>query len=256
MKSLQDCGVAVFGGTAGSGLATAIAFARHGSRVVILGRNPERGESARAACLEAVPGAEVRFVAADTSVAGETVRAVDEAVARLGSLEVAVCATSPSRPPRLLHEVPIEELRFRIDEVALPQIHPVRAVLPGMRAQGGGSIVVVASDAARVPTPGESAIGAGMAAIIMFCKTAAVEAKRDGIRINVITPSLITGTLGEQMVYSEPFSAKLFEKAKAAAHLGVAEPTDIAELAVFLAGPGARRITGQVISPNGGISIA
>ena len=256
MKALKECGVAVFGGTAGSGLATAIAFAHRGARVVVLGRNAEKGAAARAACLEAVPGAEVSFVAADTGDAGEAVRAEEEARRHLGTLDVAVCATSPSRPPRLLHELPLEEMRSRIDEVVFPQIHPVRAVLPAMRALGSGAIVVVASDAARVPTPGESIIGAGMAAIVMFCKTAAVEAKRDGVRINVITPSLIAGTPGEQMVYSEPFSAKLFDKAVANAHLGVVEPADIAELAVFLAGPGARRITGQVISPNGGISVA
>lgn len=255
MKSLAECGVAVMGGTSGSGLATATAFARQGARVLILGRSAERGASARAACLEAAPGAEVSFVAVDGADAPDTVRAEAEVRDRLGAVDVLVCATGPSQPAQLLHTIPVEEIGARIAELVLPPLHMVRAALPAMREQRAGSIVTVASDAARLATPGESVIGAAMAAIVMFSKTAAVEVKRDGVRINVITPSLIAGSPGAEMMYREPFAAKLFDKAAANAHLGLAEPADIAELAVFLAGPGARRITGQVISPNGGISV-
>lgn len=254
-KPLAECGVAVMGGTSGTGLATAVAFARTGARLVILGRNAERGASACAACEEAVPGAEVSFVAVDGADASDTVRAEAEVRTRLDALDVLVCATGPSRPAQLLHEIAVGEIGARMAELALPPLHMVRAALPAMRAQGSGAIVTVASDAARLATPGESVIGAAMAAIVMFSKTAALEAKRDGVRINVITPSLIAGTPGAEMMYREPFAARLFDKAAANAHLGLAEPADIAELAVFLAGPGARRITGQVISPNGGISV-
>ena len=86
--------------------------------------------------------------------------------------------------------------------------------------QHGGSIVNVASDAAKVPTPGESVIGAGMAAIVTFTRTLAVEAKRDGIRVNAVTPSLIEGTITGDRAMAGGFSRKLFEKAKAQAHLG------------------------------------
>jgi 2-hydroxycyclohexanecarboxyl-CoA dehydrogenase len=55
-------------------------------------------------------------------------------------------------------------------------------------------------------------------------------------------------------VLRDGFSRKLFEKAAAQAHLGVAEPEDLASLIVFLGGPGAARLTGQAISVNGGIS--
>ena len=128
------------------------------------------------------------------------------------------------------------------------------AVLPHMRTKRGGVIVNIASDAAKHPTPGESVIGAAMAAIVMFSKTLAMEAKRDGIRVNAVTPSLIRDTGAYDRVMAEPFSAKLFEKAAGLASLGVAEPVDVADLVLFLCSPQARRITGQVVSPNGGIS--
>jgi NAD(P)-dependent dehydrogenase (short-subunit alcohol dehydrogenase family) len=131
-----------------------------------------------------------------------------------------------------------------------------REVLPVMREQGGGSIVTIASDAAKVATPGESVLGAAMAAIVMFSRVTAIEAKRDGIRVNVVTPSLIAGTPTAENVLRDGFSKRLFEKAAELAHLGVAEPDDLASLIVFLGGPGAARLTGQAISVNGGISAA
>lgn len=131
-----------------------------------------------------------------------------------------------------------------------------RIVLPYLQEQCGGSIITIASDAAKVPTPGEAALGGAMAAIVMFTKVAALEAKRNGVRVNVLTPSLIAGTTTAANVLSDGFSKRLFEKAASQAHLGVAEPEDLAAMAVFLGGPAAARVTGQTISVNGGVSIA
>jgi 2-hydroxycyclohexanecarboxyl-CoA dehydrogenase len=95
-----------------------------------------------------------------------------------------------------------------------------------------------------------------MAGIIMFSRTMAIEAKRDGIRVNVLTPSLIEGTLTHARMQQDLFATKLFEKAKQAANLGVVVAEDMANFIVFLAGPQAAKITGQAISINGGISAA
>jgi NAD(P)-dependent dehydrogenase (short-subunit alcohol dehydrogenase family) len=255
-KTLNECGVVVLGGTAGVGLETACQFALQGSRVVLMGRNPERGNGACDAVRGRVADARVAFVRVDASEPADALRAEAEARAWLGTIDVLVCTTGPSQPPRLLRDISIADMRARLDEIILPPLHMMQAVLPAMREQRGGSIVNVASDAAKVATPGETLIGAGMAAIVMFSRAAALEAKREGIRINLLTPSLIAGTPGAALIAGEPFSARMFEKAAAMAHLGVAEAEDLAAMAVFLAGPAARRITGQAISINGGISVA
>jgi NAD(P)-dependent dehydrogenase (short-subunit alcohol dehydrogenase family) len=130
------------------------------------------------------------------------------------------------------------------------------AVLPFLRAQKSGLIINVASDAAKVATSGESIIGGVMAAIVMFSRTLAMEAKRDGVRVNALTPSLVEGTATAERILANGFSQKLFRKAAKLAHLGVAQPADLAAIAVFLAGPGGAKITGQAISVNGGISAA
>lgn len=256
MKPLSECGALLLGGTSGTGLATAKLLAGHGSRLVLLGRSPERGEAALAACREAAPGADVVFLPLDAQDPDAVLKVEEQARLHLGGVDILVCSTSISAPPQLMHTIPLAEVRRRLDELVVPPLQMIHAALPAMRAAGGGSVVAVASDAARVATPGETVIGAAMAAIIMYCKTAALEVKREGVRINLVTPSLIANTPGVDLVFAEPFSARLFEQATAQAHLGLAEPEDVAELIVFLAGPGARKITGQVVSPNGGISIA
>jgi NAD(P)-dependent dehydrogenase (short-subunit alcohol dehydrogenase family) len=255
-KPLPECGVVVLGGTAGVGLETALRFAEQGSRVVLLGRDPGRGASAGARIRAAVPGAEVGFVGVDASDEAAAVAAERECRDRLGAIDVLVCTTGPSEPPRLLRDIPIGGVRPRIEEIILPPLHMIHATLPAMREQRGGAVVAVASDAAKVATPGETLIGAAMAAIVMFCKAAALEVKREGVRINLLTPSLIADTPGAALIAAEPFAAKMFAKAAGMAHLGVAEASDLAAMAVFLAGPAARRITGQAISVNGGISVA
>jgi NAD(P)-dependent dehydrogenase (short-subunit alcohol dehydrogenase family) len=112
----------------------------------------------------------------------------------------------------------------------------------------------MASDAAKIPTPGESVIGAAMAGIVMFTRGLAVEAKRDGIRANVITPSMTSGTEHYERVMADPFAGKMFGNAAKLAALGVVSKEELAQLVVFLASPGAAKITGQAISMTGGIS--
>jgi hypothetical protein len=73
--------------------------------------------------------------------------------------------------------------------------------------------------------------------------------------VNVLTPSLIEGTLTHARMQQDPFASKLFAKARQLANLGVAVADDLAEPIVFLASPQAARLTGQAISLKGGISV-
>lgn len=257
VKALPESGVVIAGGTSGVGLATARRFAEVGvRRLVLMGRNPERGNAARAAVRADYPDSQVEFVSVDANDPARAAQAVQEAHALIGTLDVMVNSTTSSHVPTLLHLTPLEDIARMLTEQALAPLHMTRAVLPLMREQRGGAVVNIASDAGKIATPGESVLGAAMAAIVMFSRAAAMEAKRDGVRINVLTPSLITGTPTGERVLKEGFSARLFTKAASLAHLGVAEPDDLAGLIVFLASPAAARLTGQAISVNGGISAA
>jgi len=247
----------IVGGTAGVGLAAARKFALAGvPRIAIVGRTVSRGEAAAADVRAAVPGCDIVFIAGDANRADDAERIAGDVVSRFGSIEIVLNSTVGPAAPALLKNIPIGELESVLVQQAMGPILISRAVLPFMVAARRGVILNIASDAAKLATPGETVIGAAMAAIVMFSRALAIEAKRDGIRVNALTPSLIAGTLTNQRMQESPFASKLFEKAAKLAGLGVAEADDLADLAVFLASPAASKITGQAISANGGISAA
>jgi 2-hydroxycyclohexanecarboxyl-CoA dehydrogenase len=249
--------VVVAGGTSGVGLATGLAFARNGcTRLVLVGRNEDRGKRAVEQIVAQSASCEAEFVAADLNDPEAAEEAAAQAHRRLGGIDVLVNSTVAPYQPTLLHDIPTAQLRDVLTQQALGPLLFTRAVLPYLREQRSGAIVTISSDAAKVPTPGETGIGAAMAAIVTFSQTLAVEAKRDGIRVNVLTPSLIVDTQSYDRAMSQEFSRKIFEKITRQAALGVPDPTDLANAVMFLASPLARRITGQVISVNGGISVA
>jgi 2-hydroxycyclohexanecarboxyl-CoA dehydrogenase len=256
-KALADFAVVISGGTAGVGLAAAHQFVGAGvRRLALIGRNPERGRAARQAVADHAPEAQVIFFSADANDVDQARRACAAVHSALGGIDVLINTTAASYVPKLLFLTEVEDIAPILLAQALAPMVMSRLVLPGMRDQKSGVIINVASDAAKVPTPGESVIGAAMAAIVTFTRTLAIEAKRDGIRANVLTPSLIGNTDVYARVMNDPFSAKLFANAAKLANLGVAQPDDIAALMVFLASPAAARLTGQAISVNGGVSAA
>lgn len=252
-----ETAVLITGGTSGVGLATATAFAQAGCRrLTVLGRNEERGKRAVEHVRNTVAGAEIEFLSADANDPATAEEAAREANRRMGSIDVLVNSTVAPYSPTLFRNTPIEDVAKVVTEQAVGPLLMSRAVLPHMAAQQSGSIVNIASDAAKVPTPGETCIGAAMGAIVTFSRTLALEAKRDGVRVNVITPSLIVDTGSYDRAMNEEFSKKIFERVISQAHLGLTEPGDLANLALFLASPMSRLITGQVVSVNGGISVA
>ena len=250
----QDAVAVVVGGTSGVGLATARRFAATGCRrLVIVGRDAGRAEKAAATIVEA--GADAPRVLIgdllDAERAEEIMAEVDE---EHGRIDILINSINGTHGPSLLHATPIGELQGAIVSQLMGVVHSCRAALPIMQREGSGAIVNIASDAAKSATPGEAAIGAAMAGIVMFTRTLAIEAKRNGIRANVVTPSLIRGTGGFDRVMKNEFAAKLFGKAMGLAKLGVVEADDMAELIAFLCSPRSARLTGQAISLNGGIS--
>jgi 2-hydroxycyclohexanecarboxyl-CoA dehydrogenase len=257
VRSYEESGVVIAGGSSGVGLASALGFIDAGvTRIALLSRSEGRGIAARDLVRARNPEATVEFIAVDADDVAQVTGAIAQAHDLLGSIDVMVSSIASNYKPELLFRIPPEELAHILTRQALPPIYLTHAVMPYMQEQGGGSIINIASDAAKVATPGESVLGAGMAAIVMFSRTVAIEAKRNGIRVNALTPSLIAGTPTAERVLEDGFSKGLFEKAAKMAHLGVAEAEDLAALVVFLGGPASAKLTGQAISVNGGISAA
>jgi 2-hydroxycyclohexanecarboxyl-CoA dehydrogenase len=254
-KSIPNAAALVVGGTGGIGLSCAAALLSEGlPQLVIAGRSAERGERARDELAERFPEARIAFMRCDATDAEAVAALADAAEAAMGAIDVLVSSGGGDPTPRLLHQIATAEVMPALSEIVSGLVLPARAVLPHMSRAGGGSVICFASDAAKVATPGEVVIGAAMAAVVMFCRGMAIEAKRHGIRVNCVTPSIVRGTAMYDRLMADPFSGRLFGKAETLANLGVVEPDDLAALIVFLAGAGSAKLTGQTISVTGGIS--
>ena len=207
-KGIQESAVVIVGGTSGVGLAAAQQFAAAGARgIVPIGRNEERGSRALAALKQAAPTAKVAYVQGDSNDIASVTAAFERALDRFVGVDVLINTTAASYVPRLLFRTEVADIGPMLMQQALAPMIMSRLSLPAMPEQRGGVIINVASDAAKVPTPGESVIGAAMAAIVVFSRTLAIEAKRDGIRVNVLTPSLIGNTDVCERIMADPFSA-------------------------------------------------
>ena len=247
----------VTGSTSGIGLATAELLARGGAQAVILnGRDEATGQAEERRLSALVAGTTFRFIAADYADQSQVDTLFTDIVAEFGGLDILVHTATGGGPPDLFMALDPAGWQATLEGKLISLMRCCRLAIPMMIERGGGAIVSVASDAAKLATPGESVIGAAFAGNAMFVKTLAVELARHNIRANVVTPSITRNTKTYDAVMASEFSRKLFQKAEKRARLGVPVPENVAPIIAFLASPLASHITGQVVSANGGISVA
>ncbi|MCC7548466.1 MAG: SDR family oxidoreductase [Burkholderiales bacterium] len=133
----------------------------------------------------------------------------------------------------------------------------IKAFLPGMLAQGGGSIINIASIAGSVKgIPNRFVYGATKAAVIGLTKSVAADFVRRGIRCNAVCPGTVdTPSLGDRInAFTDPVQArKDFIARQPMGRLGNAE--EIGELCVYLASDAAQFMTGQAVMIDGGMTI-
>jgi len=116
-------------------------------------------------------------------------------------------------------------------------------------AEQGGTLIAFVSDAGIYAAPRQTMIGAARAGSIGFIRNFAMEAARDGIRAHCISPSYVEGSDSARRMGSDRMA-----KARDRAGLGLPTAQDLAPLVLFLCSDGAEKMTGQVISVNGGLN--
>lgn len=256
-QSLAGLNALVFGGTGGIGYACVRAFAQAGAAAVMLvGRNADRAATAAAALQAEFPNTRFASVAGNAAQVEGAQAGVDACINTFGAIDILLCTAGGDPMPGIFHTLPMETLTEHVNGSLMPPILCARAALPHMMQRSRGVILTMASDAGKVATPGEVAIGSAMAGVMMFTRALANEVKRSGIRVNCLSPSIVRNTSLYSTLMADPFASKLFGKAEKMALLGVVEPEDLAALAAYLASPAAAKLSGQVVSLNGGISMA
>jgi NAD(P)-dependent dehydrogenase (short-subunit alcohol dehydrogenase family) len=248
MKRLSGKVAFITGGGAGIGRETAILFAREGARVVV-------AEIDRAAGEETAHLAGNDAIAIRTDVTDEASlrAAIGATVQRFGGLHVLHNNAGGSTPhDNNVVEAPIDEFWRAIRLDLFGTFLGCRVGIPQIIRSGGGSVINMSSNVALMGIAGRDCYTAAKGGISAITRSMAVEFAAQGVRVNAIAPS---ATMTERVRKLMAGNAAIDKLGKS--HLlGLIEPADIAQMAVFLASDESRMITGQVYPVDSGVTIS
>jgi 3-oxoacyl-[acyl-carrier protein] reductase len=237
----------VTGAASGFGAEIARTFAREGAKVALLDLN-RRGVEEVAAAI----GPDALAIAGDVTSAREVAAAVAGSLARHGRLDIVVNNAGSTHRNRPLLEV--SEAEFdRVYAVNVKSIYLMtQAVVPVMRAQGGGTIINMGSTAGIRPRPGLTWYNGSKGAVHVLSRSMAAELAPDKIRVNCVAPVIgETGLLESFM--GLPDTPENRAKFIATIPLGrMSRPRDIANGCLYLASDEAEFVTGVVLEVDGG----
>lgn len=240
----------VTGGTRGIGFATAALLGTSGAQVVVSSRK----EAACSAAVERLREMQIDAfaLAAHAGNASDCKRLVDATMSRFGRLDVVIANAGANPVFDPLIDVSDEAWSKVLDTNVRGPVHLARAAFADLE-QSKGSMVLVSSINARLGLAGAGCYGVSKAALEQLTRQLAVEWGRAGIRVNAVAP----GTTRTDMIRALAARPGFIEKVSAAAPLHrIGEAEDVAAAIVFLASSAARHITGQVLTVDGGETIA
>ena len=244
----------VSGGATGMGGAASKLFAAEGAKVSIIDRNLAAAEATVAEIIAA--GGEAAAFAADVSDEAAVIAAVRGAEEKFGPTTVlfnhaGTIVIKPFLETTLiewdwLHAVNVRSMFLM-----------TRAVLPGMIAAGGGSIVCTSSISAVAGTPMEVLYDTTKGAVHMFARAIAVEFRDRNIRCNAVCPGFIRTPHGLREVDElTKLGVDASEAALAAQQGRIGEPEEVAKAALFLASDDASFVNGTHLFVDNGFTAA
>lgn len=239
----------ITGSTSGIGKEIAVRFALEGAKVIVSGRDQERGLSV----IKEIEsrGGRAHFIKVDLRDFNEIKTFVARVIEKLGGLDILV-NNAGVLYLNYIEDLTLDEWNETFTVNLTAPFLLIKMFTPYLR--DGGVIINISSTAGVSGYPKGAAYCSSKAALLMLTKVAALELARYKIRVIAIAP----GVINTPMIYQGISSDKLDEYKeviKSRIPLGIiGEPIDIAELALFLASDKARFVTGSVFIVDGGLT--
>jgi 3-oxoacyl-[acyl-carrier protein] reductase len=249
---LQGRTAFITGASRNIGRAIALAFAAEGADLVLNTRaNREELEGVADECRKL--GVRVVSVLGDIGDAAAVESMVKNALAVLPSIDVLVC-NAAIRPHKPITETSLEDWHHVFAVNLHSAFYLARAVVPGMKERGRGSIIALGGQSSITGRPGTAAVTAAKTGLLGLVRALAAELGPSGIRVNMVVP----GTIDTERRYAEwypefrqaPPGGPEQVKRIPLGRLG--RPEDIAEACLFLASDASAYITGDTIRVMGG----
>ena len=237
----------VTGAAQGIGRAVAVALAQQGAEVACVDLDEQRQAEPVERCR--AHGRRALAVGCDVSDRASVEEAAERIRAELGPIGALVCAAGV-----ITATVPAERVREEdLDRLWAVNVkgcfHWAVAASSSMVEAGGGRIVLLASQAALVSLPSQSAYTASKGAVAALTRSLAIDWARHGITVNAICPTFVWTPMAAPMLEIE----EVHRAAVRRIPLGrVGQPRDIAGVAAFLCSPAASLVTGVVLPVDGG----
>src|SRR4051794_3157661 len=248
MPRLEGKVALITGAGTGIGRATAVLFAREGARVAI-------------AEIDAASGEETAHLAGNGAIAIPTdvtepdsiARAITNAAGHFGRLDVLHNNAGGSTAiDDTVVEVPLDEFWRAIKLDLYGTFLGCRFGIPELIKSGGGSVINMSSNVALMGVPGRDCYTAAKGGIAAITRSLAVAYAPQKVRVNAIAPSATMTERVKRLVAGNTALQKLADS-----HLlGLIEPDDIANTALYLASDESRLVTGQVLPVDSGVTIS
>jgi len=226
-------------------------LAEHGAKVVISSRKQEAVDQVAASFKE--DGLDAIGIACHVAKKEQCEQLVEKTISHYGRIDIVInnAGTNPYFGP--IENMSPEAYQKTMDINLNSCMILSNLCLPHMRKNNGGSVIHISSIEGLHPTAGMAAYNLSKAALIMLAKNQSVEWGPDNIRVNVICPGLVQTKLSTALWVDEDNYEKFRKKIPLRR---MAQPDEMAGLAVFLGSNASSYMTGAVLVNDGGALLA